>query len=539
MANPTGKRKPKMQPNGAGTLIQIQSPYGLRWRAVSTIEIGGKSVRVSGEGVTPSQAYQRRAKNIERRHRATDTGGGEVVKGRKTPELTARTMFRKWLEEIDADPDLAPEAKKQYRNNLELHVIPEIGDKAAAALDKVMMRDLFSTTLPTKAYNPKAPEKRLGPGVLRNIHKNTKRALTWAVSEGLISTNPMTTVKAPKTQRARVSIDADTPRRILTYLEDHSVQEELRWLLAFMGLRQSEALGLTWDKVDRFAGRISIEQQLARKETFHGCGDRTGKKFPCGKYSASACPERIGEPGWKIKAEAKSDAGNRETPMTPRLKTLFQKHHAEQRTKKNLDTWKPLPGLENLVFTTEIGEPRKHNPDTKQWRELLETVGIPYQRGHISRHTTATLLARMTPEVPIGIVQEILGHNSTAMTEYYTHRGYESKRDPLEALENVMRSPITYQEVKATTEEIGENLHDYYQYFTNDEERDRARTSWENLGNDEKNQMNELFRAHHERKQFLLDNPDQDETLGDIRAKLSQGRGGRSSIEEKEAPTGK
>ncbi|WMY79202.1 tyrosine-type recombinase/integrase [Citricoccus sp. I39-566] len=525
MANSTGKRKPKMQPNGAGTLIQIQSPYGPRWRAVSTVEIGGKAVRVSGEGVTPSQAYQRRAKNIERRHQANTAGGGETVKARKTPELTARTMFRRWLDEIDADPDLADNAKKQYRNNLELHVIPHLGDEAAASLNKEAMRDHFSKTLPNKVYNPRAPDKRLGAGVMRNIHKNTKRALTWAVSEGLISTNPMTTVKAPKVRRSPVTIDQDTPRRILAHLADYPTQEELRWLLAFMGLRQSEALGLTWDKIDRFAGRITIDQQLGRKETFHGCGHRTGKKFPCGKASASACPQTIGTPGWEIKDGAKSEAGDRAIPMTPNMKKLFQKHSAEQQTKKSRKDWKPLDGLDNLVFTTDSGEPRKHNPDTAQWRKLLTAVGLPYQRGHISRHTTATLLARMKPEVPIGIVQEILGHNSAAMSEYYTHRGYESQREPLEALENVMRQPITYQEVKKTSDEIGENLQEVYQHFTDEE---RARTSRENLGADEKSQMDKLFRAHHERKQFLLDNPDQDEELRQTRARLSQNRGSQS-----------
>lgn len=319
---------------------------------------------------------------------------------------------------------------------MELHVIPYLGTVPLSQVNREQCRDLFYTTLREKSYDDRHPDKRLSGYALKSIYKTFKRSMQWAVNEGMIPLNPLANVTAPKIVRAKIEINEGAPKELLAKLKGDP--DELRWLLAFFGLRQSEALGLTWPKVMTKKNFIRVEQQLARKETQHGCGPRQGKTWPCGKGTASTCPERIGTPGWEIKQGAKTEAGNRLIPTTPYITKLLVATHIKQEDAKKAGMWNPLPGLEDLVFTTENGQPRKHNRDTEAWHALLEKHRIPYQRGHISRHTTATLLASMDPEVPLGVVKDILGHNSTAMSEYYTHRNANLTREPMEALEELL-----------------------------------------------------------------------------------------------------
>lgn len=423
MANPAGKRKPKTAPNGAGTLIEIDTPYGKRYRAVSTLEIGGKAVRVSGEGVSPSEAFQRRAKNISKRLNPKTIEKSVVLED----------FLRGWIKELNPD-DISDSVRKAYANHLELHIIPTFGKLGIKELTRIMCRDHFAVTLKNKVYDENHPDKRLSSYALKSIHSTFKRSMTWAQNEGIITTNPMANIPAPRIKRKKIVINEAAPKMLLKELDGDP--DRLRWLIAFFGIRQSEALGLTWDMIDGMKNLLRIEQQLLRKETFHGCGHRTGKDFPCGSQSASACPKMIGERGWEIREGAKTEAGNRKIPLTPMLAQLFSKQKTRQDKLRESTNWKPLPGLENLIFTNEKGQPRKHQEDTRAWHALLKKHNIPYQRGHISRHTTATILASMSPEIPIGIVKEILGHNSTAMTEYYTHRSTELTRDPMFALES-------------------------------------------------------------------------------------------------------
>ena len=75
-----------------------------------------------------------------------------------------------------------------------------------------------------------------------------------------------------------------------------------------------------------------------------------------------------------------------------------------------------------LVFASTIGTPLDpSNLVGRSFKPLLKRAGLPDIRFHDLRHTCATLLLS-EGEVPVKVVQEILGHSSVSITmDIYSH----------------------------------------------------------------------------------------------------------------------
>lgn len=62
-----------------------------------------------------------------------------------------------------------------------------------------------------------------------------------------------------------------------------------------------------------------------------------------------------------------------------------------------------------------------------EWAATLTTAGLPHTRLHDGRHTAGTLL--IGQDVHLRVVQEILGHTGTRVTQKYTHVSSAIARD--------------------------------------------------------------------------------------------------------------
>lgn len=72
----------------------------------------------------------------------------------------------------------------------------------------------------------------------------------------------------------------------------------------------------------------------------------------------------------------------------------------------------------------------------KVFKETLEKAGLPPKRFslHHLRHTFATLLLQENKEnVDLRILQELLGHESLATTQVYTHVDFNQKKKAIES----------------------------------------------------------------------------------------------------------
>ena len=80
----------------------------------------------------------------------------------------------------------------------------------------------------------------------------------------------------------------------------------------------------------------------------------------------------------------------------------------------------PPIGFENHVFLKPNGELITPNKDNDDWNDLLAQKKMPKFRGHLMRHATASMLADSNFDVSEMILKQLLGHDTTAMTYYYT-----------------------------------------------------------------------------------------------------------------------
>lgn len=445
-------KRPK-NPNGTGSIYQVQTISGPRWQSSRTVGLDAnkKPIRITGSGKTATEARNRMAVNIQKyyqRQAGINQPPNSAALRPNEQKLTVASWLYIWLEDLPTDR-VSDAVKRRYAHIVELHLAPPpFGDIRLANLTSKDIRDLMNKTLPAKRKlrgEGKGVEPLLGASSLKNIHTVLAMALKHAINEGKIERNPINAVPRPRVKRDHEDANRATwkPQTLLAALDGRD--DEAIWLVALTTMmRQSERLGLTWDCLVNLTSKdhtpyIEIKQQLARKQVNHGCGKRDPSTlaYPCGQAWASKCPQKTGESGYYIKHETKSEAGNRRIPMAGDLPRVLNKYKRLQDKWKKSPDWKPTEGMENLVFTTKTGKPIRHQEDTEAWHKLLADYNIPYQRGHLNRHIGISVM--VAQGVNIETVRAIAGHSSEEITRaIYTHLGITEMSEAMELMMDKM-----------------------------------------------------------------------------------------------------
>ena len=222
-----------------------------------------------------------------------------------------------------------------------------------------------------------------------------KQALDQAVSDHVIPTNPLATVKPPPAPKKTMQwLDAAEARKFL----DAATTDTLwpLWpLLLFEGLRKGEALGLRWGDLHWSDSGVTahIQQQVT--------GDKANKGkaviLPYTKTFDSARVVRL----------------SNETIATLKKHRLLQK-----RCRDNASVWMD----HDLICCTSVGTP--HNPANvdRSMQRVLRRAGLSKEgfRVHDLRHTCATLLLQNRQSIKA--ISERLGHSSVRITlDLYAH----------------------------------------------------------------------------------------------------------------------
>ena len=265
-----------------------------------------------------------------------------------------------------------------------MHLKPALGRKKLTVLTPAHARALYREKL----------DAGLSPRTVNYIHVTLHKALSQAVSDGLVARNAAQ-VKAPRPARPEIRpLSPDQAKKLVDAAHEAGDRYAVLYVLALhTGLREGELLGLRWDDLDLDAGGATPTLRVRRtlSET------RTGHKFE---------PPKSGK-GRSIKLSRKAVEA-------------LRSHRARQAGEKKLrlgSLWQEG----GLVFPTTTGTTTSGtNMLGRYFKPLLKRADLPAIRLHDLRHTCATILL-MAGKHP-KYVQEMLGHASIAITlDTYSH----------------------------------------------------------------------------------------------------------------------
>jgi integrase len=333
------------------------------------------------------QTFERK-KDADAYHATVKVDVGQGIHTAPSKSITIAEAGRRWIASGEA-AGLEPTTLEQYRQHLDLHILPYLGAQRLSQLNVPMVRDF---------------QDRLQAGrsaaMVRKVIGSLGALVADAQERGLVAQNVVRGLSgrkrgqhAEKRRRGKLKVGVDIPapeeiRSMLGALEGR--WRPLLLTAIFTGLRASELRGLRWQDIDLKKGELRVHQ---RADRFN----------------------RIGKP--------KSESSERTLPLPPILVNTLRE-------------WKlacPKGDL-GLVFPNGIGRIESHaNIINRALIPLQLAAGITDKHGkakytglHAFRHFYASWCINRRAdgglELPLKLVQVRLGHASIQMTaDRYGH----------------------------------------------------------------------------------------------------------------------
>ena len=336
-------RKSTRAAQGGGTIRQ--RPDG-RWEARFTVgrDPGtGKQIQRSVYGSTQKEVRQKLAQAVA----ALDNGDYF-----EPSKMTLARWVEIWLEEYTGDKKYL--TVKHYKAQCRAHIVPSLG--------AVKLSEL--TTPQIQAFYNHLQREGLASKSVRNIHGILTKCLSTAVQVGYLRNNPASAVTLPKVVKKDIQPLTDEQVRDFLRVSAADEYEILLKVILFTGLRESEAIGLTWDCIDFKAGTVTICKQLQKRPLSDG-----GFTFAPLKNDKT----RIIKPAASVIA----------------LLSRRWKEQTEQRLRAG-EAWQGWQSAEErkaaLVFTTLTGTNLSPQTVYNHYKKLSAQIGAPDSRVHDLRH---------------------------------------------------------------------------------------------------------------------------------------------------------
>jgi integrase len=321
----------------------------------------------------------------------------EVDRGNTSP-ISGKATVKAWATEWLGIEErrLRPSSYNATRVAVNKWIVPTIGHKR---FDHLTPADIRAVANAQRDAGRSSSTQRRTHSVLTTL-------LKAATAEGYPVPPRLLVIERPAPSVSdRAALTAPQLAAVLDHAQDRA--DWSRWVAALvLGLRQAEALGLTWDEVDLNRGLISVSWQLQPLPYKVKRDRKSGFRVPDGYESRHIR-------GALHLVRPKSRSGARPVPIEPWLAA-------------DLAAWRQVAPTSphDLVWPAPDGGPRLAKDDDVAWYGLQKLAGVEHPAGrpyyiHEARHTASTLL--MEAGVDESVRVAILGHSSITTTRGYQH----------------------------------------------------------------------------------------------------------------------
>lgn len=394
-------REKKRRTYGSGGLTQRADGI---W--VGTIEAGWSDTGKRRRVTVSSKDHDTAARKLRDKRHQLDRAGQAQVNVR----ATVKAITDQWLP--IQSTRLRPKSYATTASAVRLWIVPTIGHRRMDALSPGDVRAV------------EAAQRKAGKSTstMLRTHSTLMSLLQWALIEGYPIAPGVLKVERPAVAvNDRAALDIDQCIAVLAAAKE--LPDGSRWAAALLqGMRQAEALGLTWDEVDLERATLTISWQL----------QPLPYNIPRDRASGFRVPD-----GYEVRqldgslhlVRPKSKKGWRVIPLVPWMRDA-------------LAYWREVGGVNphGLVWPRTDGRPQRARNDDAAWYALQDSAGVIHPTRlnddgepdhytiHEARHATATILLELgvDPSIAAGLIGQ------AKVIEAYRHVNTTMKRKALE-----------------------------------------------------------------------------------------------------------
>ena len=282
------------------------------------------------------------------------------------------TLFQYVDEIYSVTIDVKSRTASDYEINLNTHIIPKFGNYGLSQITASEI-EIWRKELKNKRQKN---GKKYSLTTLEKLENQLATILKKANRDGHLTDNPFLRVSKARRRKAKhkeiYPLEFEVVEAIANALRPHL--KLLPWLGYFSGMRPSEMLGLTWDRIDFSKKTIRIDRQL--------------------HY----------DPNEVFDYDLKSDASYRTINLPKPLEMMLLEHRAQFGL-----------GPEQLLFRNRDKRVLRYKAALDAFVNVARPLGVPEGTGlHVFRHTCVSNLIRMGAQPKQ--IQIYVGHSSIEET---------------------------------------------------------------------------------------------------------------------------
>ncbi len=313
------------------------------------------------DGRSRSQVFDRK---LDAQRHLASIEHAKLTGGYVDPAAGRTTVADYWAAWSERQP-WRDSSRMSVTSLFDRHVLPAFGARGLASLRRGEV-EAWAARLPLSG-------RTAGQAV-----QYLSTLMESAVADGLIAVNPTRGARRPRLEREPVVPFTDAEVEALRAAAPGWFAVALTLGLG-AGLRQSEATGLTLDRVDFLRRELTVDRQLITP--------------------------KAGEPTF---GPPKSARSYRTVPLADAVVEALARHVEAYGV-----------GRDDLVVHGPDGRPLRRQRFGNRWRQLRTRAGLPTARFHDTRHTYASVL--LSGGVSVPAAAEYLGHTPAVLLATYAH----------------------------------------------------------------------------------------------------------------------